>query len=465
MAEEDLDFVVLPRRLHLRSVAGPRPRAPARRRRSRSRWTTIATATRCTRRDPDLQAAHAALPVARDLGRPRGVENNYADDRSRARPTARVVPRAARRRPTRRTTSTCRCGRRGPAARPHMQPLPSASLRRPVAIPPARRPPVPHASGLRGRAAAARHVVAECCPSVCDPALTLLGSRAGALAGRQRSAAPRALEPGRAADADGAARRTTGPGSASGPTAGTATPPRAGACSTAIAATQAAESGGPRRRRAHNYVADLKADFDDPPRRRRHRVRRHVDHLAVPELSAGDRCPARLQPPPAHSLAAPSAATCGRGRHVQAVDGRKSATRSVISAAGRGGHAGHVRRRGRTPRSRARAADLSPQSRESEVGGLAVTSSRPVRRVGAARPSRFAGDPESRGQREAASTRRRSPPRRSSGSGRDTDVSPPAAAARAGEPSRRRRRARGAPEDAGSRPDGWRAQRSPRRSR
>ena len=73
MAEEDLDLV-----LHLGDYIyeyGPARTARSGKhagRRGRRRSTTTASATRSTRPTRDLQAVHAALPVARHLGRPRG---------------------------------------------------------------------------------------------------------------------------------------------------------------------------------------------------------------------------------------------------------------------------------------------------------------------------------------------------------------------------------------------------------
>ena len=88
----------LPRRLHLRVVAGGATTCASTTRPSRTRSTTTATATRSTRRDPDLQAAHAALPVARDLGRPRGRQRLRRRPRPEDRDAAERVPRAPRRR-------------------------------------------------------------------------------------------------------------------------------------------------------------------------------------------------------------------------------------------------------------------------------------------------------------------------------------------------------------------------------
>ena len=76
------------------------------------RSTTTASATRCTSRDPDLQAMHAACPwlVTWD---DHEVQNDYAGLQGRRQRPAgrRTSPRGAPR-PTRRTTSTCRCAPR-----------------------------------------------------------------------------------------------------------------------------------------------------------------------------------------------------------------------------------------------------------------------------------------------------------------------------------------------------------------
>ena len=68
-----------PGRLHLRKLVGRAPRPPSHGAASRRRSPNFATATRCTRADPDLQAAHAAFPwlVTWD---DHEVANDYTND-------------------------------------------------------------------------------------------------------------------------------------------------------------------------------------------------------------------------------------------------------------------------------------------------------------------------------------------------------------------------------------------------
>ena len=61
------------------------------------------------RTDPDLQAAHAAAPWLLHLGRPRGRRTTTRATARRELDPPELFLRAARRRATRRTTSTCRC--------------------------------------------------------------------------------------------------------------------------------------------------------------------------------------------------------------------------------------------------------------------------------------------------------------------------------------------------------------------
>ena len=88
---------VPPRRLHLRRTGARRPAARGITASSWRRWRTIATATRNTGLDPDLQTAHAAFPwiVTPD---DHEVDNNYADAIVRKQRSARCVPDATRRR-------------------------------------------------------------------------------------------------------------------------------------------------------------------------------------------------------------------------------------------------------------------------------------------------------------------------------------------------------------------------------
>ena len=80
MADEDLDFVALPRRLHLRRrLATQRPVPPARQRRGRTRWPTTATATRCTRPIPTCRRRTPRFPGS-SPGTTTRSTNDYADD-------------------------------------------------------------------------------------------------------------------------------------------------------------------------------------------------------------------------------------------------------------------------------------------------------------------------------------------------------------------------------------------------
>ena len=137
----------LPRRLHLRIVVGPRPRAHARRA-GAVHARGLSHPPRALQDRPRSAGRARSVPVDRHVGRPRGLQ------RLRGRPLragapARVVPACAAPAPTRRTSSTCRCGT-------HMVPLgrTCASTIRSrsatsIQLPHARRPPVPLAPALR----------------------------------------------------------------------------------------------------------------------------------------------------------------------------------------------------------------------------------------------------------------------------------------------------------------------------
>ena len=109
MLADDLDLIVLPRRLHLRVVVGPATTCASTARPSRTRSTTTASATRSTRPIPTCRRR-----TRRARGSSRGTttrsQNDYADDRSRARSTRASGSCSAAPPPTRPTTSTCRCG-------------------------------------------------------------------------------------------------------------------------------------------------------------------------------------------------------------------------------------------------------------------------------------------------------------------------------------------------------------------
>ena len=128
--------------------------------------------------------------------------------------------------------------------------------------------------------------------------------------------------------------------------------------------TQAGQPGGHRRRRARVLGRRPQARLRRPPvAGGGHRVRRHLDHLAVREVPAGDGRAARREPPPAPGQRRPSRLRAD-GRDAQAPDGGAARDAVGHSAAGRGGHAGHVRCRGGRLGAVRRSGDLGPQSRE-----------------------------------------------------------------------------------------------------
>ena len=92
--------------------------------------------TRC------LQAAHAPVPVDRHVGRPRGRQRLRRRHLRAGRRAVGGVPSRSAPPPTRRGTSTCRCGSTRPTA-PTYTIYRSSRLRRPRALPRARHPPVP----------------------------------------------------------------------------------------------------------------------------------------------------------------------------------------------------------------------------------------------------------------------------------------------------------------------------------
>ena len=261
-----------PRRLHLRVRRWGRDHVRKHSgRRADRRSTTTATATRCTRATRTCRRAHAALPVARHLGRPRGRE------RLRRRPLAGRSIRAER-----------SCARRAAAYQAYYEhmPLPRCDACR------AGRTCASTRRSRYGRLAAstcsttASTASHQACPrraaAARTPSLAELprarGSDAhparrgaGALARAQGSAASRgALEPGRPADADGAARPQARRRAA-------ALDRRLGRLSASAQAParhdrrrRRGEPGRHRRRRAHAfYVADLKARLRRPDLARR----------------------------------------------------------------------------------------------------------------------------------------------------------------------------------------------------
>ena len=215
MAADDLDLVVLPRRLHLRSVVGPRPRAPARR----------------------AGAAHAGgLPHPpralqdrpRPAGRARGLSRGSSPGTITRSPTTtrtiarsirdppRVVPRAPRRRLPGVLRAHAAAPRtwcpHGPAHAPLRPASRSAAL---VAVPHARRSPVPLASALRAARPRRLRPSSRIAPSRLDPRLHDARRRRRSAGSTPASTASRsALERHRAADADGPARPQAGAGPA-----------------------------------------------------------------------------------------------------------------------------------------------------------------------------------------------------------------------------------------------------------
>ena len=196
----------------------------------------------------------------RHLGRPRGRQRLRRRHRA-ARSRSRALPARSAPRPTRPTTSTCRC-------RTAMQPRRTVDCGSTTAIaagelaelPCARRPPVPLAPCLP-RPLTRGKLAARTAPSGSIPARTHAGRRAGGVARATACAAPRRAGTCRPADADGRARprRRTG-STATGPTAGTAIPPARRRLLDAVAASPVRDTlvlGGD----VHSFfAADLERD-------------------------------------------------------------------------------------------------------------------------------------------------------------------------------------------------------------
>ena len=173
MAERGPRRGVPPRRLHLRVRHRPRrragtPRCPTSLRQQTAPWTSTASGTRCTRRDPDLQAAHRCRAVDRDARRPRGGQQLGR----RPRPSGNATPEdssSAGRTPSGPTGRTCRCGRAACRAALTMRIYRRFAVRRPRRVQRARHPAVPQRPGVRRRPAGD-------CADALDPARTMLGA-------------------------------------------------------------------------------------------------------------------------------------------------------------------------------------------------------------------------------------------------------------------------------------------------
>ena len=242
----------LPRRLHLRIVLGQRPRAQARRARAAHARATTARATRSTR---PTRTCRRRTPPAR---------GSSPGTTTRSTTTTPTTVAGQRRR---RSSSSRAARRRLPAYYEHM-PLP-ARMR-----PAGRRHAHLHAARLgRARAASSCSTTAstaryQACRaarrarrrrsstsanarSSLDPARTMLGARAGALARRRaRRARARAGTCSRSRRRWRSSTRSRARAGAPGPTAGTAIRRRASACWISFAANKIAQSRGARRRRA-----------------------------------------------------------------------------------------------------------------------------------------------------------------------------------------------------------------------
>ena len=260
---------------------GREPRAQPRRPASRTRSTTTARATRSTRRDPDLQAAHAACPwlVTWD---DHEVENDYADDRSEDRIRARVVPRAPRRGVPARTTSTCRCRRACAPHGPDMRIYTRARLRarsRAFHVLDDRQYRSYQACPRPRRRGGSNTVDVERCARLPDPDRTMLGAAQERWLDGGLGRLARALERDRAADAHGAVRQQAGPRAArSGPTAGTAIRRRGAACSTSPQASSPTPSSSAATC-TRFYVDRAQGRLRRPAiAGGGERVRRHLDH-------------------------------------------------------------------------------------------------------------------------------------------------------------------------------------------
>ena len=113
MAEEDVEFVAFLGDYIYESRAEPAPRPHARRHRRAVHAGRLPQPARPVPTDADLQAAHAAAPVDRHARRPRDRQQLGRRDPAgpgRSRPRKRSWPAGSR--PSRRTTSTCRCAAR-----------------------------------------------------------------------------------------------------------------------------------------------------------------------------------------------------------------------------------------------------------------------------------------------------------------------------------------------------------------
>ena len=173
MAPDELDLVVHVGDYIYESVVGPRSRAQATAPTSRTRSTNTATATRCTRATPICRPR-----TPRSRGSSRGtITRSTTTTRTTARrsstpPSSSCAARRGLPGLLRAHAAAAALRPRGPDMRLYAR----VGYGRLVALPRARRPPVPRPPGLPAAGPRRQQRRSATCPERLDPALTMLGA-------------------------------------------------------------------------------------------------------------------------------------------------------------------------------------------------------------------------------------------------------------------------------------------------